>query len=125
MGDLAGIEVATLKARIEALEAERDDLRYRLEEIVGGHDDGLAAFGLGFAQRRILGAMLHRPGVPLSCDQLNAAARWLPNQDWPDRECIRTHICLLRKRLSGSGITIRTHWGGGYSAIREPAHVEA
>lgn len=112
---------------IAAVIAERDALRYLLDEMTSTPEEfeeiGEAA-NLSAFQRRVLGMLLGRPGKAVTRDQLTAALMvGRPFADWPSTEVVDAHICNIRKRLGpDSPVQIKTVWGIGYSAtIRESA----
>jgi DNA-binding response OmpR family regulator len=81
-------------------------------------DIDVNALPLQRQQKRLLAIMLAKGG---KCTHTGRLATALDTS----KESVRVQVLRMRRELAGSGITIRTHWGGGYSAIREPAHVEA
>lgn len=41
------------------------------------------------------------------------------SNEWPQSGLLKCHVCRIRKKLKGSGYTIRSHWGAGYMLERE------
>jgi DNA-binding response OmpR family regulator len=81
-------------------------------------DIDVNALPLTRQQKRLLAMLLAKGGKSTHTGRLADALG-------SSKESVRVQVLRMRRELAGSGITIRTHWGGGYSAIREPAHVEA
>jgi DNA-binding response OmpR family regulator len=118
----------TIKGRVLAMEAklrwleEKVKMRQaQLRDLNTDVDDEINALPLTAKKKRLLHALLSKNGKATPPGQL-AVAITDYGEKIPTQDVIRVHVCAMRKALAGSGITIRTHWGGGYSAIREPAH---
>lgn len=115
---------------VAAVIAERDALRYLLDEMTSVPEEFEAlieAANLSAFQKRVLGMLLGQPGKAMSRDQLTAALMvGRPFADWPSTEVVDAHICNIRKRLGPDNpIRIETVWGIGYSAtIRESAEAD-
>jgi DNA-binding response OmpR family regulator len=109
---------------VRAIIAERDALRYLLDELttippeVSEEMEGFSA-----GQRRMLGALLGQPGVAMNRAQLLAATMVdRPYADWPDPDVVDVQICKIRQRLGpDSPFKIETVWGVGYRARRRTA----
>lgn len=108
-------------ARIEALEAENDRLRARVEQLEGVAGLTFVAprgWGLTTKEERLLEVLLSRDA--LSKDSLMAALYCdRHTDDLPELKIVDVFVCKLRKKLAPYGITIETLWGRGY-AIAEP-----
>lgn len=112
---------------IAAVIAERDALRYLLDEMTSVPEEFEAlteAANLSAFQKRVLGILLGQPDKAVTRDQITAALMvGRPFADWPSTKVVDAHVCNIRKRLGAdSPIRIETVWGIGYSAtIREAA----
>lgn len=101
--------------------SELERLRNRVDELerVIGVDRSLAsrlraAFGLDPNEASTLGMLLNRNFVTSGAlFTVLFAAR--PDCDWPAPRVTDVYICKLRKKLKPRGITIKTHWGEGWS----------
>jgi DNA-binding response OmpR family regulator len=102
---------------VRAIIAERDALRYLLDEMTAVPPDLPAVpVRLRPTERRILGAMLRNPGAVFDRAQLTAAGKVdTPLADWGDMATVSVHIHTLRRKLAGI-VEIQTHHGIGYSA---------
>lgn len=65
--------------------------------------------------------LLRRPNFTFSKDKIfDEIYGLLPFCDWPDIKIVDVWICKIRKKLSGTGLIVKSHWGNGYSIILEP-----
>lgn len=102
-------------ARIEALEAERERLQARIEQLEG-------AMGMHFAapvswlltphEARVLGVLLAREVA--TKDAIMAALYRDAGKDEAEIKIVDVFVCKLRKKLRPLGFSIETLWGRGY-----------
>lgn len=106
------------RQRIEALEAENDDLRERLAQMEA------RVFGIGWRppmefmltskEGAIVATLLAHPEGCSKPQLLDALYAHLPNADEPEIKIIDVFICKARKKLKPYGLEIETMWGAGY-----------
>lgn len=102
---------------------ECEALRFQIAELVSFPlevEAKLLDVDLTTAQRRILGAMLRRPGAIFSREQLIEASRaGRPNADFPAANVIDQQVHKIRRRIAGTDVQIKTWHGIGFSASIE------
>ncbi|HEX5509850.1 MAG TPA: helix-turn-helix domain-containing protein [Pseudolabrys sp.] len=99
--------VQRLRDRIDELEAVLGTERSMVSRL-------RQAFGLNRRQAQILGTLLARDMVtrPALYAVLYGDS---PDDKWPDDKVLDSHTCCLRRALRNKGVSIRTHWGEGWS----------
>ncbi len=107
--DTADLElrIDTLRRRIEA----SDEVRPEMD------DAGLVRFGTEWValppvEARIVSVLVDNWGQVVSREEL-AAHGW-PNESVSGRNALDVHITRIRKRISGSGLAVRTVRSKGY-----------
>ncbi len=108
-------------ARLEAVEAENDMLRARvdtLERALGLQLDAPVAFGLTASEARVRGVLLNRDHAGKETIML-ALYGGLHQQDEAEIKIVDVFVCKMRKKLKRFGIEIETVWGRGYRMTPE------
>ena len=104
--------------RIDALEAENDELRERVRQLeeeasVVSAWRAPLEFGLTPAEEKILAALMSRDmATKVYLHQALADASGFCAAEI---KIVDVYICKLRKKLNPFGVPVQTHWGRGYS----------
>lgn len=110
-----------LRRRIEALEAENDTLRMRVDQLeaeqLGVSWHCPIEFRLTPAEAAILAALVAREWC--SKEFLHMATARPGEEKDTEIKIVDVFICKMRRKLFGFGIDIVTLWGAGY--MLEPA----
>lgn len=105
MSRLALIDyVYVLEGQIEALRAAASTMDTNFLQ---------SAFKMTLTEANIV--VLLSKGEPKSKAAILNALYWnKPDTDWPELKIVDVFICKIRRKLTGSGISVLTLWGTGY-----------
>lgn len=102
-------------ARIDALEAERERLQGRIDQLeaaMGMHFMAPLSWRLTGHEARVLGVLLAREIA--TKDAIMAALYRDTGRDEAEIKIVDVFICKLRKKLKPLGFPVQTSWGQGY-----------
>lgn len=80
--------------------------------------DGQASHLTG-TERRVMRMLLDSGARVLRKERMFRELYWLEHDSEPEMKIVDVFVCKLRKKLKPLGLTIRTHWGVGWS-LEEP-----
>jgi two-component system cell cycle response regulator CtrA len=110
-------EVISLRARIEVLELEIDNLQDKCNALLAELGQTLEAplcLGLTGQEAGTLGCLLMRPYAFKSTLMAAIYSNRLTDDEMPEPKIIDVFVCNLRKKLATHGIKVETIWGEGY-----------
>jgi two-component system cell cycle response regulator CtrA len=111
------------RQRIEALEAENDELQERLRQLADRFlNSGWKApldFGLTGREEALLAALVGREEGMTKEQLMHAMYGLLPDGQEPEIKIIDVFICKMRKKLKPCALEIETVWGRGYRLTPE------
>ena len=108
-------------ARLEAVEAENDMLRAKvdqLEELLGLHFPSPFSFTLTGQEMRVFGVLMKRE-VATKEMIMQGLYSHRPQDDEVEIRIVDVFICKIRKKLAPHGVAIETVWGHGYRLTQD------
>lgn len=106
------------RARIDALEAENDELRERIRQLertfLNTEWTPPVELGLTIGEARIVGMLAVREEATTKDMFMTALYGLRPDSDQVEPKIIDVFVCKARRKLARYGIEIGTVWGRGY-----------
>lgn len=105
-------------ARLEAVEADNDRLRARieiLEQSFGMDFLPPIEWGLTAHESKVLGVLMKREAVTKE----GIMAALYDGRDDPEIKIVDVFVCKLRRKLKPFGVEVATLWGRGYQMSAE------
>jgi two-component system cell cycle response regulator CtrA len=115
-------EIASLRARIEVLEGEIDNLQDKCNVLLSELGQTLNAplcLNLTGNEAGILGCLLMRPFALKTTLMAAIYSDRVTDDETPEIKIIDVFVCKLRKKLADYGVTVETIWGEGYKLTPE------